>query len=88
MTLLLPILSGKKKRHRVKYGLDYFLDHILDRVLDHFLDHFMGGDTPLVLREGCDAVYSVYPYTSFGLLPLLDCFTIEQSTVKICLYVN
>ena len=40
MILLLPILSGKKKkRHRVKYGLDYFLDHILD----HVLDHFMGG---------------------------------------------
>ena len=47
-----------------------------------------GGDTPLVLREGCDAVYRVSPYTSFGLPPLLNCFTIEQSTVKTYLYVN
>ena len=47
-----------------------------------------GGNTPLVLREGCDAVYHDSPYTSFGLLPLLNCFTIEQSTVKTSLYVN
>ena len=39
-------------RHRVKYGLDYFMDQF-------FLDHFIGGggSTPLVLREGWDAVY-------------------------------
>ena len=79
MILLMPILSGKKK-DRVKYGLDYFLDN--------FIGRGGGGDTPLVLREGCDAVYRVSPYTSFGLPPLLNCFTIEQSTVKTYLYVN
>ena len=65
MFCVISILS----RHRVKYGLDhfldhfldyfldYFLDHFLDYFLDHFLDHFIGGSTPLVLREGWDAVY-------------------------------
>ena len=55
-----------------------------------FFGPFYGGgeETPLVLREGCDAVYHDCPYTSFGLLPLLNCFTIEQSTVKTSLYVN
>ena len=48
MILLLPILSGKKKRHRVKYGLDYFLDHILD----HVLDHFMGGEHTISSQGG------------------------------------
>ena len=62
MILLLPTLNGKKKRHRVKYGLDYFLDHILDHVLDHFMG---GGNTPLVLREGCDAVYRDSPLLFF-----------------------
>ena len=83
-------LEWLKKRHRVKYGLDYFLDHILDHVLEHFFGPFYGGggNTPLVLREGCDAVYHDSPYTSFRLLPLLNCFTIEQSTVKTSLRVN
>ena len=62
MILLLPTLSGKKKRHRVKYGLDYLLDHILDHVLDHFMG---GGNTPLVPREGCDAVYRDSPLHFF-----------------------
>ena len=47
-------------RHRVKYGLDYFLDYFLNHFMDQiFLDHFIGGgeSTPLVLREGWDAVY-------------------------------
>ena len=58
MISLLPILSGKKKRHRAKYGLDYFLDHILDHVLEHFFGPFYGGgNKPLVLGEGCDAVF-------------------------------
>ena len=41
-------------RHRVKYGLDYFLDYFLNHIMDHFIG---GGSTPLVLREGWDAVY-------------------------------
>ena len=47
-------------RQRVKYGLDYFLDYFLNHFMDQiFLDHFIGvgGSTPLVLREGWDAVY-------------------------------
>ena len=87
MILLLPTLSGKKKRHRVKYGLDYFLDHILDHVLDHFMG---GGGGTHHKFPGRGAMQSIVipPYTSFGLLLLLNCFTIEQSTVKTSLYVN
>ena len=50
-------------RQRVKYGLDYFLDYFLGYFLNHFMDQiffgpfYRGGSTPLVLREGWDAVY-------------------------------
>ena len=55
-----------KLGHRVKYGLDHFLDHFSDYFFGPFLDYFFepflgpfyrGGSTPLVLREGWDAVY-------------------------------
>ena len=47
-------------RHRVKYGLDYFLDYFFNHFMDQFFfgPFYRGGEsTPLVLREGWDAVY-------------------------------
>ena len=46
-------------RHRVKYGLDYFLDYFFNHLWTKFFGPFYrgGGSTPLVLREGWDAVY-------------------------------
>ena len=46
--------------NRLKYGLDYFLDYFKTI----FLTILSGGSTPLVLREGWDAVYQ---YTEEGL---------------------
>ena len=47
--------------HRVKDGVDYFVDcfvdHFLNRFLDPFFYHYGRGSTPILLKEGWDAVY-------------------------------
>ena len=52
-TLPLVLCAHCSSGHRSKYGLDYFFGPFLN----HFMNHFIGGgSTPLVLREGWDAV--------------------------------